>query len=170
MTSPEKTISISVPTAQHVAIGCLLALVALCAFFVYTQLPAEQAHLRGSALALAIVGSVAAMSYWLWCASQCLRSDVRDNGTAIEDARAELRTAKAEIFAKLDSIIARLDDLGDEVGQNRGEIKELTDAVDGAAEAVREIAGDVVALQECYLTEGEIPAQRARKEAPRESS
>lgn len=167
MTSPERTISIPVSTATHVVIGCVFALIAITAFWVALQLPAELAHYRGSALTITFIASVGATSYGLLCANHRLKFRVDDNAEAIADARAELRTAKAEIFAKIDSIDAkldniatRLDELGGEVGQNRGAIKELTDAVDEARNSVE-------ALQDCYLKEGQAPAQKEIP-APRE--
>lgn len=161
MTSPtpsERTISIPVSVATHVVIGCVIALVALVALFVYFQLPSPHSHYRGVALALTIIASAGALSYWLWCTSQCLRANVRANGYAIEDVRAELRTAKAEVLAKLDGLSGRIDTIDEEITENRGAIKEVTDAVDDLAKAIR-------ALRECYLQEGTIP-KREDEEAP----
>lgn len=167
-TSPDRTISIPVSAATHVAIGCVIALLALAAFFVYTQLPAAHADYRGGALALGIVAAVAALTYWLWCTSQCLRADVRANAVAIEDARAELRTAKAEVLARLDGLAGRFDAIADEIAQNRGSIKELTDATDETTNALGKLAKELKALRECYLQEGTIPSPR-KDDAPREN-
>jgi hypothetical protein len=156
MTSPEKTIHIPVSTATHVVIGCTIALIAITAFWVYTQLPSHQANYRGTAFAIALIAAFGVTSYGLLCANHRLKFHVDDNAEAIEAARAELRTAKAELFVKLDRIAARLDELGSEVGQNSGTIKELTDAVDEARNSVE-------VLQDCYSKEGQAPA---RKEIP----
>lgn len=156
----DRTISIPVSAAMHVVIGCVIALLALTAFFVYAQLPNEHDKYRSGALALGIVAAVAALTYWLWCTSQCLRADVRANAVAIEDARAEIRTAKAEVLARLDGLAGRLDSIADETAQNRGSIKELTDTADQTAAALDKVAKAMKALQECYLQEGTIPAPR----------
>jgi hypothetical protein len=167
MSAPEKTIHIPVSAATHVAIGCVIALIAVTAFWVALQLPAELAHYRFGALTITFVAAVGAISYGLLCANHRLKFHVNDNAHAIDAARAELRTAKAQTFAKvdlldakLDRIAARLDELGDDVGQNHGAIKELTDAVDEASNAVE-------ALQDCYLEEGQAP-DRKEIPAPRE--
>jgi hypothetical protein len=177
MTSPaDRTISIPVSLATHVTIGCLIALIALASFFVYTQLPTEHAHYRGSALTLTIVASVGALSYWLWCASQCLHADVRANGAAIEEARdearAEIRTAKAEVLARSDTTTHRLDArisaLAEEVAENRRSIKELTDAFSANTAAMVAMTKAFNVLRECYLQEGTTQS-RADQEAPREN-
>lgn len=169
MTTPtERTISIPVSLVTHVVIGCIIALIALVALFVYFQLPAVHPH-RGGALALAIIASAGALSYWLWCASQCLKADVQDNAQAIEDARAEIRNVKAETLAKLDTVIGRLDELSEETGGNRGAIKELTDAVDANAAAIAAMTKALNVLRECYLQEGTVENAREKKEEPRDT-
>jgi hypothetical protein len=145
--SPDRTISIPVSAATHVAIGCVIALLALTAFFVYTQLPARHGDYRGGALSLGILAGVGALTYWLWCTSQCLWVDIRANAVAIEDARAELRTAKAEMFAKVDALDLRIDIIAEDITENRGSIKEVTDALGDVAKGLK-------ALRECYLQEG----------------
>jgi len=165
-TSADRTISIPVSLATHVVIGCLIALVALAAMFAYFQLPTS--HYRGVALTIAIIASAGALSYWLWCASQCLHADVRANGVAIDDARAEIRTAKAEALARLDRVLTVLGELREEIGQNRGAIKEHTDAVDANTAAVTAMTKALNVLRECYLQEGVIQ-QDQPKEAPRKN-
>lgn len=164
MSEPEKTIHIPVSAATHVAIGCTIALIAVTAFWVYTQLPSHQANYRGAAFAIALTAAFGVTSYGLLCANHRLKFHVDDNAEAIEAARAELRTAKAQTFAKIDLLGAKLDTVAarlDEFGGELGAIKELADAVDEAKLSVE-------ALQDCYLEEGqapvwkEIPAPRER--------
>lgn len=135
---------------MHTAIGVVIALLALVAFFVYAQLPPHHADYRGGAFALGSVAAAAALSYWLWCANRCLRDDVSANAEAIEDARAELRTAKAEVLAKLDGMALHVSEIAQAVAENQGSTKELT-------AALGEVSKGLTVLTECYLQEGTIP-------------
>lgn len=172
-TSADRTISIPVSLATHVVIGCLIALVALAAMFAYFQLP--NSHHRSVALTITVIASAGALSYWLWCASQCLRADVRANAVAIEDARdearAETRAAKAEVLARHDTSTDRLDarisGLGEDVADHSRSIKELTDAFEANTAAMIAMTKAFKVLRECYLQQG--TAQDAHDKEPKEA-
>jgi hypothetical protein len=143
---PPKTISIPVPAALHTAIGVLLALVTITAFWAHIELPAGHSN-KGTAVGVGLLSGCTALTYWLWCGQQCTRAETKDVGEAI--VAAEAKAAERE-----ERLLAVLRECADQLRENGSAIKELKDAVDGNTEAVAEAIGAVEALQDSYTREG----------------
>lgn len=156
MTQPTRVITIPVPAALHTVCGVVLALITITAFWAHIEIPPGHPN-KGTALGISIFSGCTALTYWLWCGQQCTRAGMQDIAESVEDARAELRTAKAEVLAKIDGMAAHVSEIDAVVAENQGSIKELTDAVDGLTASLGKVAQGLRALRECYLQEGTIP-------------
>jgi hypothetical protein len=193
MTEPNNrrfTISISVPAAWHFGIGIALAVIAVTAFLIHVELPTGSPY-TGDSLAVGIVASGGTLTYWLWCCIQRLRAENRGLAKDAEaaEAAAEQRATAAkereeQILRTLEDTVSSLASIAEGLAQNGGSIKELTDAMDEHTRAVTALTdsasdvqkllamlnGNVVALQNAYLTEGRLLLfpETSQEEVPRD--
>jgi len=152
---PPRTISIPVPAALHTSIGVLLALVTITALWTHIELPTGH-HYKGTAAVVTLLSGFTALTYWLWCGQQCTRAATQEVQETIEEAERMAAEREKRILESVGEALSAMTILAEEVTDNRGAIKEATDAVDTATAAIGEVLGAVLALQDCYLTEGKL--------------
>jgi type I site-specific restriction endonuclease len=154
MTAPEKlTVTIPVPAAWHTIIGICLAATAATVFIIHSQLPGGSHH-RSTTATVSIVAACTTMAYWLWCVLQGIRSSQKSLVEAIAEARGEAQQRQERVLAAFEEIGNRLSELSEEIGENRGAIKDLADRLEEVVRAVEELAGAVEALQDLYMKDG----------------
>lgn len=132
---PARTISIPVSAATHAAVGVVLALIAVMAFWVHIELPIGHIY-RGTALAIGVVGSGFALTYWAVCTVQCGRAETADVAETLQAVDERQRV-----------ILAAVQGVADQGGSN-------ADAVGGLGKKIAENTGALEALQDTYLNEG----------------
>ncbi|HEU4681126.1 MAG TPA: hypothetical protein VFS51_05235 [Gemmatimonadales bacterium] len=155
MTQPTKTITIPVPAALHTITGILLALITITAFWIHFELPAGHPY-KGTAMGVCFLAGSTALTYWLWCGQQCTRSATLDVKEAVEETERLAAEREKRFLEATREVLCAVSVLAEEVTDNRGAIKEVTDAVDSVTAAISEVLGAVTALQDCYLAEGKL--------------
>lgn len=129
-TEPARTISIPITAAWHTGIGTLIALTAIMGFWMHLQLPVGHTY-RGSALAIGIVGSGFALTYWAVCTVQCGRTDTAAVAEAIQAVEERQRVILAAIQGIDDQNAATgtaIEELNKAITENTGAIEALQDA------------------------------------------
>jgi hypothetical protein len=171
MTAPSKRVNISftIPPTLHLVIGAILAAGAAIAYAVHFALPTDDPYRESAAYVGNLAGFVAA-SYCVWCTSRGGRADTADLTRVTQAAIAAAAERQAGIQSTLEAattaILLSLREIAEQEAEDRGAMKRLEEAVNGAVEAVKESAGAVEALQDCYLAEGQVLVLPARVEAP----
>lgn len=114
-TTNPATISIPVSAAWHLVVGIVLALIAIVAFWVHFQLATHSAY-RATAIGVGLLAACTALTYWLWCAIQCLRAET-----------AEHREATDAITEDVDELRGDLDRIEEAVKELTGAVNALQD-------------------------------------------
>lgn len=174
MTAPAKrvTISFSVPTVLHLAIGTAVLLVCIVAFWVHFALPRTHEY-KETASDIGNLAGCAVLAYWLWCSYQRGRGETGDLTDVAEQGVIEARERE-------ERLLGALRDVSTEIAENRDTIKEVAGTVAESAtrittaigelqtvveegkpgeiqeikDAIGEVVDAVEALQDCYLEEG----------------
>lgn len=166
MTAPTRrvTISFTIPSALHLAIGLILAAGAITAYIAHFALPLNDPYRETAANVGNLAGFVAAI-YCVWCTSRGTRADTADLTQVTEDAIAAAAERQAGIQSTIEAattaILVALREIAEQLAEDRGTIKELTDTI-------TEATGAVEALQDCYLAAGQVLVIPAQLEAPRD--
>lgn len=166
MTAPAKrvTISFTVPPTLHLIAVLALTAAAIAAYILHFSLPLDDPY-RGTAANVGNLCGFVAVGYCVLCVSRRNRSDTADltevTQTAIQAAAERQAGIQSTLEAATTAILLSLREIAEQLAEDRGTIKELDEAIAGAAEAVE-------ALQDCYLAEGQILVVPALGDAPRD--
>jgi hypothetical protein len=175
MTAPAKrvTISFTVPSALHLIIGLLLAAGTITAWGMHFALPANDAF-RNTAAYVGNFAGFMTVGYCIWCATRRANSDTAGltevTEAAIEAAAVRQKGIQSTLEAATTAILLALREIAEQVAEDSGARKRLEDAVDAATEAIQEAAGNVIALQDCYLHAGQLLVIPEQLEVPHDSA
>lgn len=163
------TISFSVPSTVHLIAGLVLAAAAIVAYVLHFTLPLDDPY-RNTAASIGNLASFVTVGYCMLCVSRGNRADTAELAestdaatTAAAKRQEEIRSIlvaatesiRSTLEAATTAILLSLREIAEQQTDDRGALKQLEEAVNGATEAVAEAIGAVEALQDCYLAEGQ---------------
>lgn len=161
MTAPIKrvTISFTIPPTLHIIAVLALTAGAITAYILHFSLPLDDPY-RGTAANIGNLAGFVAVGYTAVCIGRRNRADTADlahvTESAIEAAAERQAGIQSTLEAATTAILLSLREIAEQQAEDCGAIKRLEEAVNAATEAITAAAGDVVALQDCYLREGQV--------------
>lgn len=175
MTEPTRhvTISFTIPSALHLIVVVILTAAAIGAYALHFALSLDDPY-RETAANIGNLAAFVAVGYCALCLGRRNRSDTADlhdiTETAIQAAAERQAGIQSTIEAATAAILLSLREITEQMAEDRGNMKHLEEAVNAATEAIKEAAGDVIALQDCYLHEGQVLVIPAQTDAPHDSA
>lgn len=155
MSTKKITISFTIPSPLHLAIGAALTLTALAAFALHYQIP-PTSHLSLDTLIAGAVLSCITLAYWLWCCIQGDRGEVRELRKEILKLYAEIIAIRQDASAHDAHFLAAMEEIGNLLGTLADAVDSDGGSIKGLHNSIADAIGAIEALQDCYTVEGRV--------------